>query len=61
MSTYTENDDAFRDHMKWISWFVAGQSVGVGVCPVCLHDAHFNVTDEFLDYRFGLIQQSQCK
>jgi hypothetical protein len=59
MSTYTENDDAFSDHMKWTSIFAAGQSVGIGVCPACLQAAHFNLTEKFLRYRFGLIKQSE--
>ena len=59
MSTYTENDGAFSDHVKWASWFGSGQNIGIGVCPACLHDAHFNTSKAFLDYRFDLINQNQ--
>jgi hypothetical protein len=59
MSTYTENDGAFGDYVKWTSWFGSGQNIGIGVCPACLHDAHFNTSKAFLDYRFDLINQNQ--
>ena len=58
MSTYTENDAKFHDHVLYTSWFMKRQNVGFGVCPACLHDAHFTPNATFIEYRFDLIAQS---
>ena len=55
MSTYTDINSKFKDHVLYASWFAKRQSVGFGICPTCLQDAGITPNASFLDYRFDLI------